>query len=180
MTQKSESGFSYIDVMIAIVILTVGVLALLAGLSSAVVSARGQNQQMVAKQIATSTMESIMSVKETDPARLGWDAIGNVGSNIVNSIPRGIFLSGFQTVMSDAGPDEVLGTIDDNGTVVPLVQRRIIVTDICDPDRASPNCPTPGQARVRMRTVQVIVSYTVGTMQRQEVVRTVMTDYAKN
>ena len=180
MNQKSESGFSYIEVMIAIVILTIGILALLAGLTSAVVNARGQNQQMVAKQIATSTMESIMSVKETDPARMGWDAVGNVGSNIVNSVPRGIFVIGYQPVSTDAGPDEVLGTADDTGTLVPLVQRRIIVTDICDPDRPSPNCPIPGTARVRMRTIQVIVRYTVGSLQRQEVATTVLTDYAKN
>ena len=81
MKSRSEAGFSYIDVMIALVILMVGILALLSGISGSILQSRGHEQQLLAKQVATSTMESIMAVKETDPARLGWDAVGNIGTN---------------------------------------------------------------------------------------------------
>ena len=178
MKNKSESGFSYIDVMIAIVILMVGILALMAGMSAAAINSKGQAQQMVAKQVAASTMESIMSVKETDPQRLGWDAVGNVGTNPVNGINRGIFVTGMQPVLPNAGADEILGTADDNGTPMNGLQRQIIITDQCDPDRPSYNCPIPGLSKVRIRTVQVIVRYFVGSLARQEQITTVVTDYA--
>lgn len=175
---KREDGFSYIDVMIAIVILMVGILALMSGMSAAVIQAKGQEQQMVAKQVAASTMESIMSVKETDPVRMGWDAVGNVGANYVSGVPKGIFVTGMQAVKSDAGPDEVLGTADDTGTSSMSLQRQIIITDQCDTDRPSYNCSPAGTAKVRFRTVQVIIRYYVGSLVRDERIMTVMTDYS--
>lgn len=178
MKHSPESGFSYIDVMIAIVILMVGILALMSGMSGAVLQAKGQDQQMNAKQIAASTMESIMSVKETDPTRLGWNAVGNVGSNVVDGTPRGVFVVGMQPVLPNAGPDQILGTADDSGTPMQAMQRQIIITDQCDPERPSYNCPTPGTSSVRIRTVQVIVRYFVGSLARDERLTTVLTDYA--
>lgn len=182
MKDRSEAGFSYIDVMIAIVILMVGILALLAAITSAVVQSEGQERQLDAKQIIGSTMESIMSVKETDPVRLGWNAVGNVGSNIdpVTGLGRGVFVNGVQLVRTDAGPDEVIGTADDSGAVTPGFTRQIVITDQCDPDRPSPMplCAVPGTFPVRMRSVAVTLTYFVGSIQRQEVVTTVLTDYA--
>ncbi len=180
MRPRSEAGFSYIDVMIALVILMVGILALLSGISGSVLQTRGQEQQLLAKQYATSAMESIMSVKETDPARLGWNAIGNVGSNPINGVPQGIFVTGNQDVETEAGPDEVIGTADDTGTVVPGLQRQIVITDICDPDRPSPICTPPGTLATRIRSVVVTVTYNVGAIQRQEVLTTVLTNYEVN
>ena len=178
MKNRSEAGFSYIDVMIAIVILMVGILALLSGIAGSVVQSRAHEQQLLAKQVATSTMESIMSVKETDPDRLGWDAIGNVGSNPSPSgTPRGVFVIGFQPVTLDAGADEVIGTADDSGPTVAQLQRQIVITDLCDPDRPSPNCTPSGFARIRMRTVGVTVTYNVGGLRRQEQLTTILTDY---
>lgn len=183
MKVKSEGGFSYIDVMIAVVILLVGILALLSAITGAVFMARGQEQQLSAKQIATSTMESIMSVKETADTngRLGWIRLGNVGTNPdANGVNQGIFLTGFQDVTTDAGADEVIGTADDGGTAVPGFQRRIVIQDECDTTRPSYNCPTPGNSPVKIRSVEVTITYFVGTVQRQEVLNTVLTDYAAN
>ena len=179
MVGKSESGFSYIDVMIALVILLVGVLALLAGISGSILQTKGHEQQVLAKQIATSTMESIMSVKETDPTRLGWNAVGNVGSNPdAGGVSQGIFVTGIQQVKTDAGPDEVIGTADDTGTTVANVERQIVITDVCDPDRPSSICTPPGTSAIRIRSVVVTITYNVGAVQRQEVLRTVLSDYA--
>ncbi|NOT46401.1 MAG: hypothetical protein HOP17_01440, partial [Acidobacteria bacterium] len=173
---------SIVDVMIALVILMVGILGLLSVISIGLLQSRGQATQLGAKQIATSTIESIMSVKETsDPSRLGWIAVGNVGSNPnALNVPQGIFVTGFQPVRAAAGVDEVVGTADDAGAVSPDYLRQIVITDICDPDRPSANCPTPGIFPVRIRSVQVTVSYFVGQVRRQEVLNTVLTDYAAN
>lgn len=181
MKDRSESGFSYIDVMIALVILMVGILALLSGISGSILQSKGHEQQLLAKQVATSTMESIMAVKETDPTRLGWAAIGNVGTNPdpVTGVNQGIFLNGFQPVRLDAGPDEVIGTADDTGAIGPQLQRRIVITDVCDPDRPSPViCSPTGTASVRIRSIAVTITYNVGALQRQEQLVTVLTDYA--
>jgi type II secretory pathway pseudopilin PulG len=177
MKQNSEQGFSYIEVIVAIVILTFGVLALLSGITSAIVLSRGQQQQVTAKHLATSTMESIMSVKETDPNRMGWDKVGNIGSNLVNGVPQGIFVTGFNQITDGAGPDEVLGTADDNGNVIQGFQRRIVITDQCDVDRPSPNCPIPGTWPIKIRTVQVTVRYFINALPRDETVSTVLSDY---
>lgn len=187
MKDKSQAGFSYIDVMIAIVIMMVGILALLAAITGAMIRSRAQEEQLNAKQVLASTMESIMSAKETDqdrPApfviRLGWDAIGNQGSNIdpATGLPQGIFVNGVRNVLTDAGPDEIIGTADDTGAQVAGMTRQIVITDQCDPDRPSFNCPTPGSQPVKIRTVQVTVFYFLGTLQNQEQVTTVLTDYA--
>lgn len=179
MKTNAESGFSYIDVMIALVILMVGVLALLSGISASIVQSRGHEQQQLAKQYAISTLESIMSVKEYSASTLGWNAVGNVGSNPdAYGNPQGIFVTGFNPVMSDAGPDQILGTADDTGTQVSGLQRRIVVTDVCDPDRPSPICAPPGTYAIRVRMVEVTIRYNVGGLQRDETVRTILTDYA--
>lgn len=181
MNTRSESGFSYVEVMIALVILMVGVLAMLAAISWSIVQAAGHEQQLLAKQIATSTLESIMAVKETDPQRLGWPAVGNVGSNPdpATGVAQGIFVVGFQPVRVDAGADQVVGTADDSGATISQLRRRIVITDICDPDRPSPSiCNPAGTNPVRIRSVQVTVTYNVGGLQRQEQVQTVLTDYA--
>ena len=176
---NSQSGFSYIDVMIALVILLVGVLALLSGIAGSVLQTRGHEQQLLAKQIATSTIESIMSVKETDPARLGWDAVGNIGTNPdAFGVNRGIFVNGFQPVRMNPGPDQVIGTADDDGPIVSGVRRQIMITNICDPDRPSPGCTPSGVFRIRVRSVEVTIAYNVGGIQRNERLSTVLTDYA--
>ncbi len=180
MNIRSQDGFSYIDVMIALVILMFGILSMMAALSFSLVQAAGHEQQLAAKQIATSTLESIMAVKETDPTRLGWPAVGNIGSNPDSAgVAQGIFSVGFQPVRENAGPDQIVGTPDDTGPTVSQLQRRIVITDVCDPDRPSPIiCSPAGTLPVRMRSVTVTVTYNVGGLQRQEQVATVLTDYA--
>lgn len=180
MKNRSEAGFSYVDVMIAIVILSVGILALMSGIAGAVIQSKGQETQLLAKQIASSTMESIMSLKETDPNRLGWMAVGNVNTNwdATAGAYRGVFVTGEQPILEDAGPDQVIGTADDTGATIPAMTREIVITDQCDPDRPSPNCATPGVWPVRMRTVQVTIKYSVTGVTRQERLTTVLTDYA--
>lgn len=185
MKDNSSAGFSYIDVMIAIVIMMVGILALVSAIAGSMLISRGQEQQLSAKQYAVSTMESIMSAKETasdsgDPTPLGWNAIGNVGSNIdpATGLPRGVFVNGVQEVRQNAGPDEIIGTADDNGPSVIGLTREIVITDLCDPDRPSSACPIPGGFPVRNRMVTVTINYFAGTLRRREVLRTILTDYA--
>ena len=185
MQTKSESGFSYIDVMIAIVILMIGILAMLSALSYSVIQSKGQEAQLYAKQLAGSTLESVMSVKETNDEnrRLGWRALRNKCTPAAaNCDPDGKFPIGFQAVKSEAGPDQIIGSDEDTGSDIPGYSRRIEITDVCDTERPSPApvcaATLKGTNRVRMRLVTVTVNYFVNSLQRQETVSTVLTDYA--
>lgn len=176
-----EDGFSYVDVIIALVLLMIAILGMLSTLVASIIQTRGHEQQMQAKHVASSTMESIMSVKETDPDRLGWNAIGNIGANPDgNGVGQGIFLHGFQPVLTSAGPDEVIGTADDSGSAVPGLTRKITIVDVCDPSRPSTACAPPGPMATRIRSVTVEIRYSVGGIQRDETIVTVLTDYAVN
>lgn len=172
---SGESGFSYIDVMIAVTILLVGVMAMLSAITSGIVMTTTSQQQLNAKQFAQSTIESIFSARDLDA--LGFDAIGNVGNT---SIPGGVFLTGDRKFYSTAGPDGVVGTADDaagpDGTLgtsddtppVDAFTRQITITNVPDPDR-----PT---AVISLRQIDVTISYKLGKSQYLET----MTSYVAN
>lgn len=183
MRKEASEGFSYIEVMVALVILMIGLLGLLSAMTAGVLQSNGQEEQMLAKHMAASTMESIMSLKETDPQRMGWITVGNVGRNPdAGGVARGVFVNGEQEVRMGAGADNVLGTADDDGGLVPGLTREIVIADACDPDRPSPVpvCPVPGGPYpVRVRTVAVTVRYFAGGIRRAETLTTVLSDYAR-
>ena len=173
--ERSEAGFSYVDVMIAVTILMVGVMAMLSAITSGMVMTTTSQQQLAAKQYALSTVEAIFSARDLDT--LGFDAVGNVGDA---TIPSGVFLSGDRPFYSSAGPDGIIGTADDaagpdgvSGTSddTPSVDgfsRQISIANIPDPDR-------PGAA-ISLRQIDVTVSYKLGNAQLRET----MTSYVAN
>lgn len=175
---RGEEGFSYIDVLIALVIFMIGIVGYLTAMSAGVLMTRGQQYQLTARHIAATTMESIMAAKETAPDRLGWPAVGNIGSNVIDGTPRGVFRTGQHQAMTSAGPDQLIGTADDDGAPFAGYTRTITIGDICDPDRPSYNCPTPGTWPIRMRSVEIRIDYFVGTAPRHETIATVLTDYS--
>lgn len=172
---RREDGFSYIDVMIAVTILMVGVMAMLSAITSGMVMTTTSQQQLAAKQYALSTVEAIFSARDLDT--LGFDAVGNVGDA---AIPGGVFLSGDRPFYSTAGPDGIIGTADDGagtdgvlGTSddSPAVDgffRQIVITNVPDPDRPA--------AAISLRQIEVTVSYKRGNGQNRES----MTSYVAN
>ena len=186
--RRNQNGFSYVEVMIALVILLVGILGMTSALSANLIRSYASEKQIVAKQTAVSTLESIISARDisrTD-AVSGWETIGNVGTNPVKGVNQGIFLTGFAPIREDLGWDGVAGTADDacSGSgactsgagsnasrILPGFQRKIEITDIDDPDR-----PSPLNAIARRR-IDVTIRYTVNQITRDEVVSTIVTNY---
>lgn len=115
-TVKLEQGFSMIEVVIAIMIVFVGLLALSAALVMGVALPGRARQQEIAKQMASAIMESIIAAKESP--RPGFTTFASI--DYVSA--GGRFVSGIEP-MYEAGPDGVYGTCDDGqpspGTVVP-------------------------------------------------------------
>ncbi len=186
---RSNEGFSYIDVMIAIVIMLVGVLALASALTANLIRSYETDKRIVAKQMALSTIESIISARNIKRAGTidGWVSIGNVGTNIDGGVPRGIFVNGWAPVREDLGWDGIAGTLDDacpaanpcvvagrppnNGEAMLGFERKIVITDVNDPES-----PTPPN-KITRRNIEVSIKYYISGISRDEVVKTLITDY---
>jgi len=169
MKRSEERGFSYIDVLIAMTILLVGILSLAAALTTAVVRT-GESEQLIrAKQFATSAVEALISAHDiaTTGAPLGtadplWDQIRNVSNG-------GIFLDGAQPVRTGEGGDGIFGTADDTGTTFAGFTRTIVVED-----QANPLYPT---RPVSIRKVTVTVNYSIRNIPRSVQVQTYIGNY---
>ena len=157
----------------------IGLMALAGTIAASVMRSRQQEQQLLAKQYATSTLESITSARDIKVQGLqdGWDSIGNVGNNIINGAARGIFLTGEQPLYISPGADQVVGTSDDSGGTVQNMTRQIVITDICDPERPSYNCSPAGSNPIMMRRINVTIYYFAGRSKLTETVSTVLTRY---
>jgi type II secretory pathway pseudopilin PulG len=187
--KRNEKGFSYIDVMIAIVIMMVGVLALVGALTANLMRSFEAERRIIAKQMALSTIESIMAAKEIDrPGILdGWESIKNAVTSPPTGTINGIFLTGWCPIREEMGYDGVAGTIDDacSGTgscivsgrpantspIIAGYQREIVITDVADDER-----PSPPNAITRRR-VDVTVRFFVNQAVRTETASTILTNY---
>src|SRR2546423_12867403 len=96
-SNRRQAGFSYIDVMIAIVIMMVGILAMVGALSANIVRSMESEKRTMAKQLALSTIESIMSAKEIQRPGVvdGWESLRNVMVSPPARAINGIFRTGF-------------------------------------------------------------------------------------
>lgn len=184
-----ESGFSYIDVMLGLVILLAGVLGATGALTANLLRSYESEKQIIAKQLALSTIESIFSARDIARAGAieGWDSVGNVGNNVVGGIAKGVFMTGWRPVREDIGWDGVAGTIDDacdagsacqvsgrpdnTSNVILGFERQIIITDIPDPER-----PSPPHA-ISRRRIDVIIRYNVNQLVRQQTISTIIANY---
>jgi type II secretory pathway pseudopilin PulG len=176
MEKKSEQGFTYIEVMCAIVILMVGILAQLSAMSLSMLRQRESEKQTAARQLANSTLESIFAARD----------LGNTGGissftsiNTTDIDNNGIFLPNWNPVREDAGQDGIHGTADDacaatgpcqvgtytnNSAVSTDFERRIVITNIAE-----------GGA-VKKRRVEVFIRFYVGKLRREQSLATIIAD----
>jgi type II secretory pathway pseudopilin PulG len=187
--KQNEKGFSYIDVMIAIVIMMVGVLAMVGALTANLMRSYEAERRIVAKQMALSTIESIITAKEIDrPGILdGWESIKNAATSPPAGSINGIFLTGWCPVREEMGYDGVAGTIDDacsgtgpctvsgrppnNSPLIAGYERQIVITDVPDDERPTP--PNP----ISRRRVDVTVRFYVNKSARVETASTIVANY---
>lgn len=190
--RQCEGGFSYIDVMIAVIILMVGVMALAATLTANLVRSYETEKQIISKQLAVSTIESIISARDINRTDFnnnnlvsnGWVTVANVNPGDPQS--RGIFLNGWTPIREDLGLDGIAGTADDacptnsicnvNGNQntspeLPGFERRIVITNDNDPERPSP--PNP----IKRKRIDISIRYRANQVLRQQDVSTMLSDY---
>jgi prepilin-type N-terminal cleavage/methylation domain-containing protein len=101
--KRTQGGFSLIECMISVAILTIGLLSLLGVFGLAMASTQTSQENNTAKQLANEAMEGILTARET--ANITWAQINNTGSG-------GIFLPGFNPIWNP-GVDGIIDTADD-------------------------------------------------------------------
>lgn len=186
---KNESGFTYIDVMIAITILLVGILGATAAIAASLMRSFETDKQALAKQIANSTLETIFTARDMRRPRSleGWAQIGNEGTNEIDGVYRGVFRNGWTPIRRDPGLDGVFGTDDDacagtagcanfdqtvnNSELVKEFERKVVITDLTTPNR-----PADVWGILR-RQVDITVRYRVNRIWREEKLSTVITRF---
>ncbi len=175
--RPAHSGFSLIEVMISIVILTVGVLGVLALFSVAIATNQGSQRNMLARQLASEAMESIYTARNT--SQLSFSQINNVSNG-------GIFSDGAQSLLcagptygllgvagdtascktsagvvcpnggveclTEPGPDGIVGTADDVILSLNNYTRTIAITPLSD---------SSGNLIQTLRQVTITITYSV-------------------
>ena len=111
-TSRRQCGFTLLEVLISIVVITIGLISMLGAFGVAMAATQTARQDMVAKQLAQEAMESIVTARETADAT--WDQINNVGTT-------GIFVAGPQPI-NKAGVDGIVGTADDAAALPETMQ----------------------------------------------------------
>jgi len=170
--RPKQGGFSLLEVVISMAVLTVGLVSLLGVFGLAMASTQTSQQDMIAKQLANEALESIITAKNT--SQLTWDDIQNTNSTncaVTGASSCGIFLTGVQS-MNNAGADGLYGTADDaaagaevlrepgpdgiygnsNDVLIPLTgyQRTIVFSSLYD---------AQGNLVTTLRAVNITIQY---------------------
>ncbi|HMD08864.1 MAG TPA: hypothetical protein VKH63_15115 [Candidatus Acidoferrum sp.] len=169
-TQRKRSrplaGFTLLEAMISIFVLTFGVLSLAAVYAQGIFFASLSQYDYVAEKKAEQAVEAIFTAR--DIKQLTWSSIQNVSNaGVFLDGPQPILVPGTDGLVGTAtdqgaadelitigpGPDGILGTADDQVVDLnPWMKRTIAIT------------PVTGEVNLRMITVTI--NYQVGKMNR--------------
>lgn len=101
--RAAQQGFTLIEVMIAILVMSIGMLAVVASIATAVAATQSAQEDLIARHKALEALESIYTARNSQ--QVAFASINNVANG-------GIFLSGPQPLLC-AGADGLVGTTDD-------------------------------------------------------------------
>ena len=107
--RRSEAGFTMLEAVVAISVLTVGLLGVAAAIAYSAATTGRTRDITQAKQIILSTLEQVSVLRDSE--RLTFAQIGNAPNGNFTG-----FVSSFQQVTNDPGPDGIHGTADDVAT----------------------------------------------------------------
>jgi type II secretory pathway pseudopilin PulG len=168
---KQQAGFTMLEALIAIAILSFGILSLAAVYAQGIQVANMTQLDYIAEKKAEEAVETIFAAR--DSKILAWTNIRNAtGSGGAND---GVFLVGPQPLLAAGpdglygtadddpanpdvvivgpGPDKILGTADDVTMSLKNMDRTILIADV------------PGESGLRQITITM--NYTAGRMTRQ-------------
>ena len=161
--KQAERGFSLLEVVISMAVLTVGLVSLLGVFGLAMASTQTSQQDMIAKQLANEAVESIVTARNT--SQVTWAQVQNVANG-------GIFLDGTTSIylpgadgivgtaddavageqtLTEPGPDGIFGTADDVQIPLTGYQRTILISQVLD---------SSGNVVPTLRGVNITMQYT--------------------
>ncbi len=108
---RNDKGFTLVEVMIAMAVMSFGILSLVSVFTQGLVSSNQTQIQYVAQQKAQEAMETIFTSRDT--RLLTWAQLGNISAG-------GIFKDGAQPLCAP-GPDGLFGTADDDLTTPDVI-----------------------------------------------------------
>lgn len=103
---KRHKGFTLLETMIAMAVLSFGILSLVAVFTQGLRASSSNQIQFIAQQKAQGAMETIFTARDTH--LLSWAQINNTSVG-------GVFLDGPQPMLAP-GPDGLYGTADDDAS----------------------------------------------------------------
>jgi type II secretory pathway pseudopilin PulG len=169
--RQGQKGFTLVEAMVSILILSFGVLSLAAVYAQGLYYASLTQYDYIAEKKAEQAVEAIFTARDT--SNLTWNQIQNVSGSQGGG--GGVFIDGAQPMLQP-GPDGLVGTVRDSGspdeliTIGPNSSGQIGTTtdqfvDL-NPWMTRTIQITPVTGETNLRQITVTVNYKVGKMQR--------------
>lgn len=179
---RSASGFTLIEVIVAMVVLMVGLLSLVGVFAIGVRRVGASSNQLIAREKAREAVESVHAARDT--GRLSWGNIRNVADG-------GIFLNGQQSLrqagddgivntsddssapmesIKKPGADGILGSADDEVLELTAFTREVLITPL--------NYPSTATLNPNLRQIAVIVRYRVDDAWRTYTLTTYVSSFS--
>jgi len=112
-TNQSDCGFSLLEMVVAITLLTIGLLGVASAIGYAIVASNHGRSITNTKLLAVSMLEQMETLRDTNSLTFGQIAnVGRVDDRGAVKVFAG-FQPGFQQVSNNPGPDGIFGTADD-------------------------------------------------------------------
>jgi prepilin-type N-terminal cleavage/methylation domain-containing protein len=105
-TAKSEAGFTMLEMVVALLILTIALMGFATAIGYAMMASNRGRQITNTKLLIVSMLEQMETLRNTK--QLTYDQISNTATGGV-----GVFPNTFQPITTDPGPDGIYGTSDD-------------------------------------------------------------------
>jgi prepilin-type N-terminal cleavage/methylation domain-containing protein len=168
----NQSGFTLVEMMMAIIILGGGLLALATAFAQGMVVMSTSHYHQIAKEKASEAIESVTTSRDTRV--IAWAQIRNVSQGgVFLDGPQSLRLQGPDGLVNTAddsgaengalpGPDGILGTGDDIAFSFNGFTREIQIRDIA----------------ANLRQITVIVRYQIGHLARQYQLITFVSSFA--
>jgi prepilin-type N-terminal cleavage/methylation domain-containing protein len=169
---RGESGFSLVETMVAMCILTVGAVGMASVFMYGVQSTISSPNELVAAQKAQEAVEGVFSAR--DSHAITWAQLRNASKGgVFLDNDRDMKVAGADGVVNTAddgaiesvqlpGPDQMLGTADDKTQTLAEFKRKITITDLT----------------LDLRSVTVTITYPAGSMRRTHTLTTYISAYA--
>ena len=160
---RSEGGFSLLEMVVAITLLTIGLLGAASAIGYALVASNHGRSITNTKLLAVSMLEQMETLRNTNNLTFGQIAnVGQVSNGGAVRVFSG-FQPGFQQVSTNPGPDGIFGTADD---LVDAGPDGIFgtVDDFVNPDFALVGVTRQVQITnlsSKLKKIQVTVNYSV-------------------